>query len=82
MSRLLMGCVDAVRAPALPAQPSDCSPRTRGAQPTAVLRLALRPGGRFGRGAKPPSEWESGVPQDYVYAVALGVLLLFVWSQF
>jgi len=25
---------------------------------------------------------ESGVPQDYVYAVALGVLLLFVWSQF
>ena len=25
---------------------------------------------------------QSGVPQDYVYAVALGVLLLFVWSQF
>src|SRR5882724_7680601 len=24
---------------------------------------------------------QSGVPQDYVYAVALGVLLLFVWSQ-
>jgi len=62
MSRLLIGCVDAVRAPALPAQPGA--------------------GGRFGRGAKPPSEWESGVPQDYVYAVALGVLLLFVWSQF
>ena len=65
MSRLLRvswGVLDAVRAPALPAQP--CSR------------------GRFGRGAKPPSEWESGVPQDYVYAVALGVLLLFVWSQF
>ena len=25
---------------------------------------------------------QSGVPQDYVYAVALGVLLLFVWSRF
>ena len=24
---------------------------------------------------------QTGVPQDYVYAVALGVLLLFVWSQ-
>ncbi len=24
---------------------------------------------------------QSGLPQDYVYAVALGVLLLFVWSQ-
>src|SRR6266536_739957 len=24
---------------------------------------------------------QSGVPQDYVFAVALGVLLLFVWSQ-
>ena len=24
---------------------------------------------------------QSGVPQDYVYGVALGVLLLIVWSQ-
>ncbi|PYO28732.1 MAG: hypothetical protein DMD86_15865 [Candidatus Rokuibacteriota bacterium] len=24
---------------------------------------------------------QSGVPQDYVYAVALGVLLLFVWPR-
>src|SRR6266849_3479089 len=29
-----------VRAPALPAQPPDCSPRTYGAQPAAVLRGA------------------------------------------
>src|SRR5216110_2279975 len=32
--------VTTVRAPALPAQPPDCSPRTHGAQPMAVLRLA------------------------------------------
>src|SRR6266540_2447947 len=48
--------VRAVRAPASPAQSPDGSPRTHGAQPVAVLRLALRPGGRFGRGAQPPSE--------------------------
>src|SRR6266542_6622373 len=30
-----------VRAPALPAQFLDCSPRTHGTQPVAVLRLAL-----------------------------------------
>src|SRR2546428_10403012 len=38
-----------------------CSPRTRGAQPAAGLRLAPRPGGRFGRGAEPPSEF----PRDH-----------------
>src|SRR5439155_6201308 len=43
-----------LRGPAPPAQAPDRSPRTRGAQPAAVLRLALRPGGRFGRGAEPP----------------------------
>src|SRR5947199_8991334 len=43
------------RAPALrAAQSPDCSPRTHGAQPVAVLRLAPSPGWRFGRGAKPP----------------------------
>jgi hypothetical protein len=25
---------------------------------------------------------QSGQPQDYVYGVAFGVLLLFVWAQF
>jgi hypothetical protein len=25
---------------------------------------------------------QTGVPQDYVYGVALGVLLLVLWSQF
>src|SRR6266478_204127 len=34
--------------------PPDCSPRTHGAQPVAVLRLALHAGGRFGRGRSPP----------------------------
>src|SRR5439155_841976 len=33
----------AVRAPPVAAQFSDCSPRTRGAQPTALLRNGLRP---------------------------------------
>src|SRR5438093_8207373 len=33
---------------------SDCSPRTHGAQPVAVLRLALRPGGRFRKGGEAP----------------------------
>src|SRR5437667_8688499 len=31
-----------------------CSPRTRGAQPAAVLPLALRPGGRFRKGGEAP----------------------------
>ena len=31
------------------------SPPTSGPQPRDVLRLAVRPGGRFGRGARPPS---------------------------
>ena len=58
LSRSSCDVID-VRAPALPAQSSDCSPRTRGTQPTAVLRLALRPGGGFGRGAETPSEGKS-----------------------
>src|SRR5438105_14859118 len=33
---------------------SDCSPRTHGAQPVAVLRFALRPGGRFRKGGEAP----------------------------
>src|SRR3989442_1765129 len=33
---------------------SDCSPRTHGAQPVAVLRLALRPGGRLRKGGEAP----------------------------
>src|SRR5262245_1365400 len=49
-------CSCSVRAPAPPAQFSDCSPRTTGPQPRDVLRLAARFWGRFGRGAKPPSE--------------------------
>src|SRR6266446_10464089 len=40
-----------LRAPATPAQSPDGSPRTHGAQPVAVLRLALRPGGRVWEGA-------------------------------
>src|SRR5881409_3480617 len=54
------------RAPASPAQSSGSSPRTRGAQPAAVLRLALRPGGRFGRGAEPSSEFPRGASMDRV----------------
>ncbi len=38
--------------------------------------------GEVRKGGEAPLRVESGVPQDYVYAVALGVLLLFVWSQF
>src|SRR2546428_556563 len=76
--------MDAVRAPAPPAQPPDgsprtagpqprdvlrldspdSSPRTAGPQPRDVLRLALRPGGRFGRGAKPPSQLGDGSRAD------------------
>src|SRR5206468_12656997 len=41
-----------------PAQASGCSPRTAGPEPRDVLRLALRPGGRFRRGPprSPPIE--------------------------
>src|SRR5206468_2955717 len=42
-----------VRAPAPPTQSLDCSPRTRGAQPTAVLRLALRDCSPRTHGAQP-----------------------------
>src|SRR6266498_2877151 len=42
-----------VRAPGLPAQSSDCSPRTHGAQPVAVLRLALPDGSPRTHGAQP-----------------------------
>src|SRR5947199_583185 len=42
------------RAPALPAQPLDGSPRTAGPQPRDVLRLALCPGGRFRKGGEAP----------------------------
>ena len=38
--------------------------------------------GEVRKGGEAPLRVESGVPQDYVYAVALGVLLLFVWSRF
>src|SRR6266542_3822518 len=44
-----------VRAPALPAQVPDCSPRPVGSQPRDVLRLALRPGG-------PPEKTPCDVP--------------------
>src|SRR2546422_8949347 len=45
----------------------------------AVLRLALRPGGRFGRGAEPPSECPRMVPESWYVAlsavvVSMGVL--------
>src|SRR5207244_152400 len=43
-----------IRAPASPAQPPDRSPRTHGAQPVAVLRLALRSGGEVRKRAGPP----------------------------
>src|SRR5947207_7527314 len=43
-----------VRGPALPAQSPDCSPRTHGAQPVAVLRLALHPGGTVRKGGEAP----------------------------
>ena len=49
----------------------------------AVLRLALRPGGRFGRGAEPPSECPRMVPESWYVALSavlfsmgvLGVLI-------
>src|SRR2546426_10687606 len=56
-----------LRAPALPAQASGCSPRTAGPQPRDVLRLALRPGGGVGRGAKPPSERHTVLPAERAY---------------
>src|SRR6266545_6221771 len=37
----------------------DCSPRTAGPQPRAVLRLALRPGGRRRKWGETPSEFPS-----------------------
>src|SRR6266852_4031266 len=43
-----------LRAPALPAQFSDCSPRTAGPQPHDVLRLALRRGEASEGGRSPP----------------------------
>src|SRR5262247_1369497 len=52
--------MDALRAPASPAQTPDGSPRTAGPKPRDVLRLAQHPGGRLGRGAQPPSEFPSG----------------------
>src|SRR5439155_598807 len=48
--------IGALRAPAPPAQAPEGSPRTAGPQPRDVLRLAVRPGARFGRGAKPPGD--------------------------
>src|SRR5713101_8880052 len=46
-----------LRAPASPAQFSDCSPRTVGPQPRDVLRLALRRGeGSEGGRSPPPSQ--------------------------
>src|SRR6266542_4095148 len=51
-----------LRAPAPLAQFPDCSPRTHGAQPVAVLRLALRPRARFGRRGGPlRGEWRECV---------------------
>src|SRR5437867_4270843 len=49
---------------------SDCSPRTHGAQPVAVLRLALRPGGRFRKGGEAPPP--SGTYREYASRAALG----------
>src|SRR5438105_5434027 len=43
-----------LRAPASPAQFSDCSPRTAGPQPRDVLRLALRRGEVSEGGRSPP----------------------------
>ena len=34
------------------------------------------------RGGDALRRMQSGQPQDYVYGVAFGVLLLFVWAQF
>jgi len=48
--------IGALRAPAPPAQAPEGSPRTAGPQPRDVLRLAVRPGAGFGRGAKPPGD--------------------------
>ncbi len=43
--------IKAVRAPASPAQPPDCSPRTHGAQPVAVTLVSdEETGGRWGSG--------------------------------
>src|SRR6266852_4853410 len=46
-----------LRAPASPAQFSDCSPRTAGPQPHDVLRLALRRGEASEGGRSPPPSY-------------------------
>src|SRR5438876_7439832 len=47
-----------------------CSPRTRGAQPAAVLRLALHPWGEVRKGAKPPGE-PSSLTFDHIARASL-----------
>src|SRR6266536_5330086 len=51
-----------VRAPARPAQPLDRSPRTHGAQPVAVLRLALPDRSPLTHGAQPVAVLRLALP--------------------
>src|SRR6266481_5689875 len=56
-SRALASRNGPLRAPASPAQFSDCSPRTAGPQPRDVLRLALRRGEASEGGRSPPPSY-------------------------
>src|SRR5712691_5593629 len=51
-----------LRAPASPAQCSDCSPRRAGPQPHDVLRLALRRGEASEGGRSPPPSYLATQP--------------------
>src|SRR5439155_11271997 len=51
-----------VRAPALPARSPECSPRTHGAQPVAVLRLGFPDCSPRTHGAQPMAVLRLGFP--------------------